>query len=202
MKTCSFPNCNQKHYAKGYCRKHYAGFLRNGSSIYVPIIKTKCKAPNCNEEIIVKTKKASGYCKLHYSRIKNGTPLERPIGIKGENNPNWNNGKSEYPNHYLMKKIRKEILEESKYTCYYCGGEADRIHHLDNSKDNHSKDNLVPCCVSCHKKRHRIYDTKYKRLFGKTLKELVRLKIFSERYLVGLYGNGLSYVKERLRVGL
>lgn len=30
MKICSMENCNCKHYAKGYCRKHYAQFKRYG----------------------------------------------------------------------------------------------------------------------------------------------------------------------------
>lgn len=29
-KKCKYPECNNKHYAKGYCKNHYKFILRNG----------------------------------------------------------------------------------------------------------------------------------------------------------------------------
>lgn len=31
MKTCTHKDCNLKHFAKGFCRKHHARLIRNGS---------------------------------------------------------------------------------------------------------------------------------------------------------------------------
>lgn len=31
MKTCTHKDCELKHFAKGFCRKHHARLIRNGS---------------------------------------------------------------------------------------------------------------------------------------------------------------------------
>jgi len=169
-KGCSVPGCEKPHYAKGLCCVHYARNLRNGNLIYKKDLpKPKCSVAGCEELILAK-----GLCSLHYSRKHNGTPLHRPKGIKGPLNHNWNGGVAEYPNHYKMKKMRLIVLEEANYTCHYCGKPTNQIHHKDQSKDNHSENNIVACCQSCNLKgeRSKISDSKYRRLYNKTLKEL------------------------------
>ena len=96
---------------------------------------------------------------------------------KGENNPNWRGGIAEYPDHYLMKKVRLEVLEEANYTCYYCGNKANEIHHKDQTKNNHSKENFEACCHGCNHLRentkpHKPHTSHYKRLYGFTAREL------------------------------
>jgi len=46
MKTCSVEGCNDKHHAKGYCRKHHTRWSRHGN----PDIKLKGGKPRryCN----------------------------------------------------------------------------------------------------------------------------------------------------------
>ena len=34
MKKCTIEGCENKHYSKGYCQKHYARFLRHGDPLY------------------------------------------------------------------------------------------------------------------------------------------------------------------------
>ena len=34
--------------------------------------------------------------------------------MRGENNPRWNGGNSQYPNHAELKRVRVEVLKESK----------------------------------------------------------------------------------------
>lgn len=60
----------------------------------------------------------------------------------------------DYENHYLMKKNRLKVLEANNFTCVYCGGKADSVHHKDGSKRNHSPENLLPVCHKCHMKIH------------------------------------------------
>jgi transcriptional regulator with XRE-family HTH domain len=60
----------------------------------------------------------------------------------------------EYENHYAMKKNRIKVLENSRFTCQYCGGTATEVHHKDRSKNNHAPDNLIPVCHKCHMQIH------------------------------------------------
>lgn len=173
--TCKIEGCNGKYYAKGYCHTHYADFLRNGTSVYKPIEPIRpCIVNGCKE--LAKSSK-SFLCKFHYQRFRDGVELERPKGVKGELNPRWNGGTSQYKDHYTMKKIRKEVLKEANYICAFCGErKATEVHHKDLSKDNHSKENLVPCCHKCHcrqpQKPRKPSSTKYRRKYGLTLKEM------------------------------
>ncbi len=176
--NCTVEGCNKKHRARGYCNNHYALYLRNGSPKYKAHIQ-KCVANGCSEFSTPYTK----YCKFHLHRNYVNIPFDIPRGRGGkkERNAWWKGGIAEYPNHSLMKRMRREILEESNYICYFCQSEAKEIHHLDHSKDNHSKDNLVACCHRCNHKNSKAYTSKYKRLYGHTLKELKEI-----------FGNSLS----------
>ena len=62
-KTCKVKDCNNKHYAKGYCQKYYKQICRNGE--IKPANKPKCKAKSCNKEAEFK-----GYCRKHYQQYK------------------------------------------------------------------------------------------------------------------------------------
>lgn len=201
-KICKIENCKKKHYAKGLCHNHYGLNRRNGSPIYLrDIPKPKCSVSGCNN---ITTSHKSRYCRFHLNRKRKGIPLNRPKGVKGRLNFNWNNGASEYPNHYLMKKNRKIVLEKADYKCFYCGRFADRVHHLDKSKDNHSINNLVASCNSCNLSMSKLRTSKYKRIFGKTLKEL------AEQYQTSIWiisrraKDGILYplVKDEIRAVL
>ena len=61
----------------------------------------------------------------------------------GTNNPRWNNGNSEYPNHSEFKRARIKVLQRSKGKCEICGAPARLVHHIDGEKNNHSLDNLI-----------------------------------------------------------
>lgn len=99
----------------------------------------------------------------------------------GELNPRWNNGVSQYPNHYELKKKRIEVLKRSFGKCEICGELAKIVHHVDGSKDNHSLDNLIALCKNCHIPLHNEDNngqsingrpTKYGLIYGFTLKQI------------------------------
>ena len=105
----------------------------------------------------------------------------------GKNNPRWNNGSSEYPKHCKLKKNRIELLEINNYKCELCYKPAEIAHHLDNRKDNHNLNNLMPLCKKCHYKLHsgrKNKTSKYMRLYGFTLKELS--KMFNYKSDIGI----------------
>lgn len=164
---CSIPECFKKHYAKGFCRNHYDLNRRNGTPIKLrDIPKPECSVDGCEN---LATSLTSGLCLFHQGRQRLGIPLDRPKGVKGSLNCNWNGGVSQYPNHYKMKKVRLKILKDSNYTCHYCGKLANQIHHKDLSKDKHTRDNLVACCGSCNSKRGT---SKFRRIYNKTSNEI------------------------------
>ena len=165
---CSVIDCNFTTYCKGLCVNHYEVNRRTGSPDH-KVYPSQCKVKNCSNPAPY----SLGYCGHHYSRFKRGIPFEAgPYETyKGEGNPRWNGGTSEYPNHSLMKKIRLKVLEKANYICAECGGIADRIHHKDRSNDNHSEENFEPICAKCHCK----FSIRYKKLygyFGHELKEM------------------------------
>ena len=60
-----------------------------------------------------------------------------------------------YKNHHIMKKNRLIRFKQEKGMCEVCGEKARVIHHADESTDNHSLDNLIVLCDSCHFAVHR-----------------------------------------------
>lgn len=134
---CTVPGCSNKYYAKGYCHKHYANYLRSGHPLgnYKGII---CSVDGCNK----KSNNVSGKCSYH-ERIK-GT------NIKGDKNIHWRGGVAEYKDHSLMKRLRLKKLKLENYTCEICGGKAVEVHHKDGTKDHHSIDNFLAVCHKCH----------------------------------------------------
>lgn len=58
------------------------------------------------------------------------------------------------------KDLSAKARERSGYSCEFCGGKPDHVHHVTYPKNrNYSLDcieNLVVCCGSCHAKQHGI----------------------------------------------
>ena len=65
-------------------------------------------------------------------------------------------GKFMYDNHYQMKKNRLKVLDNLGNFCQNCGGDANVVHHIDGTKDNHDTSNLMPLCYSCHMALHKV----------------------------------------------
>jgi len=168
---CSIPGCLKSHYAKGYCRYHYELNRIHGTPYYKKPLKAiiNCCVLGCDEIATVKE-----MCKFHRERWLKGTELTRPKGNSGHLNVQWKGGVAQYPNHHEMKKMRKIVLKESKYKCHFCGKPANEIHHEDLSKDNHSRGNLVACCRKCNAQYRKPHTSKFKRMYGKTMKNIVK----------------------------
>jgi 5-methylcytosine-specific restriction endonuclease McrA len=177
VKKCKIQNCGKKHWAFGYCQKHYMKL------IYVPnhkeeckishqkyymktrILKTKkCAVVSCKKKIYNKT----GLCSFHRNHLLRGLPLDnKKYTPKGKRNVNWKGGIFSYPNHYLMKKRRLIVLLNNP-KCEYCGKDATQIHHKDENKANHKFSNLVAVCQPCNAKQ----SSKFYKKYGLTLKEI------------------------------
>jgi hypothetical protein len=92
---------------------------------------------------------------------------------KGEDHPNWQNGKSfeEYGIDWT-ETLRESIRKRDNYMCYACGIHQDEltgwykkldVHHIEYNKNDFNPDKLVALCRSCHIKTNsnREYWTKY-----------------------------------------
>ena len=65
-KICTIENCENQHYAKGYCRKHYIQIQRYGR-LTPETEKGRhgvCIVEGCNNK-----HKAQGYCSKHYQQV-------------------------------------------------------------------------------------------------------------------------------------
>lgn len=73
----------------------------------------------------------------------------------GKNNASWNGGRS-YEEYSVgwTKRLRRYIKERDGWSCNMCKKKLTSfelvVHHKDWSKNNHSVDNLVTLCRSCH----------------------------------------------------
>jgi 5-methylcytosine-specific restriction endonuclease McrA len=68
-------------------------------------------------------------------------------GYRGGRVPHYTNTKE-------LRENRLVVLEKNNYKCEYCKKYTKQIHHLDLSTWNHAIDNLMPLCISCHRKLH------------------------------------------------
>lgn len=76
-KSCTVPDCNNKHLAKGLCNKHYRRFKRYGDITYcktLPPIKNRgCKVPGCDNK-----HDSLGYCGKHSHYIRKYGKIQQP----------------------------------------------------------------------------------------------------------------------------
>ena len=111
---------------------------------------------------LAKGEKNPFYGKKHTEKTRQKM-IEKHIDFSGQNNPNWQNGKSFeiYPQEF--KQIRKFILDRDNHTCQNpnCKHISERldIHHIDYDKKNNSLENLITLCINCHMKTN--YNREY-----------------------------------------
>lgn len=71
-----------------------------------------------------------------------------------EKNNNWKGGIAEYGNGWNTK-ISITVKKRDGNKCKLCGSKKSlKAHHIDFTKTNHSLNNLITLCNSCHQKVH------------------------------------------------
>jgi hypothetical protein len=196
---CTVEGCGKKHWQHGYCRLHFSRVERangkgtppNLSLQLYPDAHQPCIVPGCD-----KKSRRRGFCDKHFYRIEKHRPLGADSLHKGIYNHWWKGGIAEYPDHTLLKKNRKQRLEELNYTCQICHGPATETHHLDGTKTNHDPNNLLVLCTKCHFKTFHSKPkttSKYRRCYGMTLTQISK-SLHKEIYKVrALHTEGKLY---------
>ena len=73
--------------------------------------------------------------------------------VRGENHPNWRGGPTPYKKGWTHR-LREETRKRDNYQCQICLKKQDNtrfsVHHIDYSKDNLDKHNLITLCKKCH----------------------------------------------------
>jgi hypothetical protein len=107
MKSCLIENCENKHYGKGFCKKHYEKNKKYGD----PLAKKEkqfCSIENCENKYHSK-----GFCQKHYKKNKKyGDPLAKKEKqfCSIENCENKYHGKGFCEKHYQKNKKYGEPL--------------------------------------------------------------------------------------------
>ena len=81
--------------------------------------------------------------------------------MRGENNPAWKGGASLEPyGEGFTERLKESIRERDGFKCQLCGMTQEQcieefdctldVHHIDYCKTNHSPNNLISLCHSCH----------------------------------------------------
>jgi hypothetical protein len=173
---CKIEGCSKGIYAKGYCKSHYRSY-RLGKKFHV--IK-KCKRYNCKNKVYWSKSPYCEKCRTRAKNYKGRIPWSKTrseitsMNTKGNKNVNWKGGVFFYKDHYKLKKNRLIKIKEQKGKCEECKEPADKVSHIDKSRDNHELSNLKLLCDKCfgksNRKRQKI--SKFKRLYGMNLAEM------------------------------
>lgn len=152
MKTCTILDCENKHHAGGYCKKHY------GSIILLPL-KSQCSIDGCNEKAFGK-----GYCQKHYLRLKRNGDPEKTVRIRNHKSMR------EFIDNITAEDVQEYIFTDRAQWSYACKlYYGDKCSECDwcevtcdvNHKQAKSKggDNTIAngevLCPNCHAKKHR-----------------------------------------------
>ncbi|MBD1382684.1 hypothetical protein [Metabacillus arenae] len=154
-RICEIEGCQDKHFAKGYCKKHYQRYRRHGDPLYTKNFKYKqertrlltsaeCIIEGCNNNVYVKR-----ICYNHYSQLNNQSSLEHL------NTENYLNGEKKelklclafgckkyevigsycLEHHQLFKKYGSPYVAK---TIVYCGiNKCKKTHHKKGLCDKH-----------------------------------------------------------------
>ena len=119
--------CERKHYAKGYCLKHYRAFKAGRRLVF-----EKCIEQGCNHKVARYTE-THRCCRHHFKYLLSLNPRYKKDG-----------GKQGYKDYRKCRKLIKDC-------CEICGAK-DRleIHHKDKNKKNSSAENIITLCRKCH----------------------------------------------------
>lgn len=141
MRQCSLDDCSERHYVKGYCRRHGRSMEKYGD----PYSGLKVERPAiCEVEGCDRPHQSKGMCDVHYRRSRKGVDLNAPIR---------NHGPDVYPARYVLDTGYVKIYfsrDEWKYEHRYVmeqqlGRELlphENVHHVNGNRSDNRIENL------------------------------------------------------------
>jgi len=95
--------------------------------------------------------------------------------MRGENHPNWQNGKSFEPYGIeFNNELKFFIRQRDNFTCQFCGavenGRAHTSHHINYDKKDNRERNFILLCTGCNVKAN--YDRNKWHFLFETLQEI------------------------------
>src|SRR5688572_22785655 len=80
LKVCDIEGCDNNHFGRGYCEKHYNRWRRHGDPLKGQKFRKNCDKPpklECSIEDCTKPRVKHDYCVKHYERWRrHGDPLQ------------------------------------------------------------------------------------------------------------------------------
>ncbi|MCZ4497891.1 MAG: endonuclease [Marmoricola sp.] len=71
VRLCTIEGCEQQHYARGWCQRHWSRWRKTGTTEDRVFVPQACSVPDCERDA-----RRNGYCAMHDRRAKaNGDPL-------------------------------------------------------------------------------------------------------------------------------
>ncbi len=138
---------------------YYAWYKRGAGKFCSTACQDEYRRGKSYEEFYGTSKAA--HLREHYSATLRGSnnPNYGNKKLVGSNNPNWLGGlsKQRYAKGITFA-LKERVRTRYGRGCVVCGvterelGKRLPVHHIDYDKTNHSEDNLIPCCVTCHSK--------------------------------------------------
>lgn len=100
-RTCSVESCDQSHYAKGYCQRHYERGRRLGDA-EAPLVFERGinQTQACSVDGCVRAPHARGMCQSHYRKFH---PQTRPCSVAGCDRGHYAKGYCEAHYHRARK---------------------------------------------------------------------------------------------------
>ncbi|MDN4162954.1 hypothetical protein [Nocardioides abyssi] len=160
---CLVQDCEEKHYAKQYCRKHYAKFRTYGDPLHQQDFINSGKECHCG-----KPAQSRGMCKAHYMAWWSENAEQKPVD---EGHHNFKAENVTYATaHYRVRRAKGSARD---YQCLDCDNMATDWCLIVNPSEKHygysaygrkpttafslNPDDYEPRCSDCHK----AYDAKH-----------------------------------------
>lgn len=134
QRTCSFEGCDQPHWCKGYCTKHYQRFRKYGLEGLADKPKT-CSVDGCDRP----HSSQRGMCNMHYIRW-------RRYGDAGANHSKFGQGYITADGYRIITVSPYKTMLEHRYVMEQMLGrplrEFENVHHKNGQRADNSPSNL------------------------------------------------------------
>ena len=91
-KKCSIPGCDDQHYGRGWCSKHYYRWKTYGSPLQTNKVADTTKIKRCSTKGCMELATIGGFCKEHYDVYRLAKSREKMCILNGCNKPKAVNG--------------------------------------------------------------------------------------------------------------